>query len=144
MAIYLLFIQHIIFSLSKKGKSSIVVPTGFLTATGNIETNIRKHIIDNKMLRGGARYTSKREDWRPICIVDGFKTKVEAMQCEWKLKRVKGYNNRVKNVHTHFTTKDKWTSKSPQIKSQELSVYIVKEYFKYFRDIPYRELYWFN
>jgi len=52
MAIYLLFIQHIIFSLSKKGKSSIVVPTGFLTATGNIETNIRKHIIDNKMLRG--------------------------------------------------------------------------------------------
>ena len=52
MAIYLLFIQHIIFSLSEKGKSSIVVPTGFLTATGNIETNIRKHIIDNKMLRG--------------------------------------------------------------------------------------------
>jgi len=113
----------------------------YIGMTNNFLRRWRQH---NKMLRGGARYTSKREDWRPICIVDGFKTKVEAMQCEWKLKRVKGYNNRVKNVHTHFTTKDKWTSKSPQIKSQELSVYIVKEYFKYFRDIPYRELYWFN
>ena len=32
MAIYLLFIQHIIFSLSPKGKAAVVVPTGFLTA----------------------------------------------------------------------------------------------------------------
>ena len=31
MAIYLLFIQHIMFSLSAKGKAAIVVPTGFIT-----------------------------------------------------------------------------------------------------------------
>ena len=51
MAIYLLFIQHIISSLSKNGKAAIVVPTGFLTASG-IAFNIRKYLIDNKVLVG--------------------------------------------------------------------------------------------
>ncbi len=52
MAIYLLFIQHIIFSLSDKGKAAIVVPTGFITANSGIEKKIREHLITNKMLRG--------------------------------------------------------------------------------------------
>src|SRR5215208_4118638 len=36
MAIYLVFIQHIIYSLSAKGKAAVVVPTGFLTAQSGI------------------------------------------------------------------------------------------------------------
>lgn len=52
MAIYLLFIQHILFSLKDNGKSAIVVPTNFLTGRTNIEVNIRKRIIDEKMLKG--------------------------------------------------------------------------------------------
>jgi type I restriction enzyme M protein len=52
MAIYLLFIQHIIFSLTAKGKAAIVVPTGFLTAQSGIERKIRERLIDSKMLRG--------------------------------------------------------------------------------------------
>jgi type I restriction enzyme M protein len=52
MAIYLLFIQHIIFSLSEKGKAAIVVPTGFITAQSGIEMKIRKKLVDSKMLRG--------------------------------------------------------------------------------------------
>jgi len=52
MAIYLLFIQHIIFSLSSKGKASIVVPTGFLTAQDSISTGIRKALVDKGILRG--------------------------------------------------------------------------------------------
>jgi type I restriction enzyme M protein len=52
MAIYLLFIQHIMFSLSNKGKSAIVVPTGFLTAQSGIEKKIRQKMIDDKILRG--------------------------------------------------------------------------------------------
>ena len=43
----------------------------------------------NKIIKGGAKYTSKYHNWSPICIIDGFKNKSEAMQCEWKLKRVK-------------------------------------------------------
>lgn len=52
MAIYLLFIQHIIFSLSGTGKAAVVVPTGFLTAQSGIEKKIRQKLVDQKMLRG--------------------------------------------------------------------------------------------
>lgn len=52
MAIYLLFIQHIITSLSKKGKAAIVVPTGFITAQSGIERKIREKLVSEKMLRG--------------------------------------------------------------------------------------------
>ena len=52
MPIYLMFIQHIIYSLSEKGKAAIVVPTGFLTAQARIEKTIRKKLVDDKMLRG--------------------------------------------------------------------------------------------
>lgn len=52
MAIYLLFIQHIIFSLKDNGKAAIVVPTGFITAQSGIEKSIREYVIDKKMLKG--------------------------------------------------------------------------------------------
>lgn len=52
MAIYLMFLQHIVFSLKDKGKAAVVVPTGFLTAGARIQKNIRKYLIKNKMLRG--------------------------------------------------------------------------------------------
>ena len=52
MAIYLLFIQHIIYSLSANGKAAIVVPTGFLTAQSGIEQKIKQKLINKKMLRG--------------------------------------------------------------------------------------------
>lgn len=52
MAIYLLFIQHILYSLKDNGKAAVVVPTGFITAQSGIEKKIRKYIIDNKWLKG--------------------------------------------------------------------------------------------
>jgi len=52
MSIYLLFIQHIMFSLSLKGKAAIVVPTGFITAQSGIEKKIREKLVEEKMLRG--------------------------------------------------------------------------------------------
>lgn len=52
MAIYLLFIQHIIFSLKENGKAAVVVPAGFLTAQSGIEKKIRQKLIDDHMLRG--------------------------------------------------------------------------------------------
>ena len=52
MAIYLLFIQHIIYSLAPKGRAAIVVPTGFITAQSGIEKSIREHLVKNKMLSG--------------------------------------------------------------------------------------------
>ena len=52
MSIYLLFIQHIIVSLSATGKAAIVVPTGFITAQSGIEKKIREKLVDSRMLRG--------------------------------------------------------------------------------------------
>lgn len=52
MAIYLLFIQHIMFSLADNGKAAIVVPTGFITAQSGIEKRIRERLIDKRWLKG--------------------------------------------------------------------------------------------
>jgi type I restriction enzyme M protein len=52
MAIYLLFIQHIMHSLSDTGKAAIVLPTGFITAQSGIEKKIRERLIENNWLRG--------------------------------------------------------------------------------------------
>jgi type I restriction enzyme M protein len=52
MAIYLLFIQHIIHSLTDDGRAAIVVPTGFITAQSGIEKAIRQHLVENKLLGG--------------------------------------------------------------------------------------------
>jgi type I restriction enzyme M protein len=52
MAIYSLFLQHIIHSLSTKGKAAVVVPTGFITAQTGIDKKIRTHMVENKILRG--------------------------------------------------------------------------------------------
>ncbi len=53
MAIYTLFLQHIMYSLKVgKGKAAVVVPTGFITAQSGIEKKIRKKMVDEKMLAG--------------------------------------------------------------------------------------------
>ncbi|MDA9847879.1 type I restriction-modification system subunit M [Luminiphilus sp.] len=52
MAIYLMFLQHIIFSLKENGKAAVVVPTGFITAQKGIDKKIRQKLVDEKMLAG--------------------------------------------------------------------------------------------
>jgi type I restriction enzyme M protein len=52
MAIYLLFLQHIIYSLEENGRAAVVVPTGFITAQSGIDKKIRQHLVKNKMLGG--------------------------------------------------------------------------------------------
>lgn len=52
MPIYLMFIQHILYSLKDNGKSAIVVPTGFLTEKKGIYKKIREEICNKKMING--------------------------------------------------------------------------------------------
>jgi type I restriction enzyme M protein len=53
MAIYLMFVQHIIKSLDDKGKAAIVVPTGFLTSSSGIQKAIKEYLVSpHNMLRG--------------------------------------------------------------------------------------------
>lgn len=58
MAIYLMFIQHILYSLKDNGKAAIIVPTGFITAKSGIEARIREHMIQNNMLAGVISFPS--------------------------------------------------------------------------------------
>ena len=52
MAIYTCFIQHVLNSLSSRGKGAIVVPTGFITAKSGIENKILHRIVDEKWVYG--------------------------------------------------------------------------------------------
>ena len=52
MAIYQLFLQHIIYSLKPGGRAAVVVPTGFITAQSGIDKKIRKKLVDERMLAG--------------------------------------------------------------------------------------------
>lgn len=52
MAVYQMFLQHIIASLNDQGKAAVVVPTGFLTAGSGIPLKIRQHLVNHHWLRG--------------------------------------------------------------------------------------------
>ena len=52
MAIYTLFIQHVINSLKDNGKGAIVVPTGFLTAKSSVAGKVLKHIVNERIIYG--------------------------------------------------------------------------------------------
>jgi len=110
--------------------------------TNNFFRRWRQHIGD---LKGGAKYTTRHgKDWYPICIIDGFDTMREACQCEWKLKHNKKYKGPYKRIqYTHMMIREeKWTSKSPIIKNQNLTVYIDDDYKDIFQNYPSKQLYW--
>ena len=52
MAIYPLFIQHIMHVLKPGGKAAIVIPTGFLTAQSGADKKIRQKLVESRMLMG--------------------------------------------------------------------------------------------
>ncbi len=115
--------------------------SGNLSYIGMTNDFLKRWKQHNGILRGGAKYTHQRNDWTPLCIIDGFPTKSEAMQCEWKLKRARGYYQRVLFISYMFS-QSKWTSKSPLIKEQPLTIYIVPDY-KHLFIHPTKELVWF-
>jgi hypothetical protein len=63
------------------------------------------------------------------------------MQCEWKLKRVNGYQKRINNLSTILKTNKQWTKNSPQIIDQHLTIYVINDYKHLF--IESKELAWF-
>lgn len=76
---------------------------------------LRQH---NGEIKGGAKYTTgKGFGWEHICLVSGFKDKIQAMQFEWAVKHVAprnagGLQMRIKKLYTVLNS-ERWTSKSP-------------------------------
>ena len=119
-----------------------ILKSGNFSYIGMTNDFFKRWLQHNSILKGWAKYTSKFHNWTPICIIDGFKSKSEAMQCEWRLKRVKGYYKRIINLSNILYNDNKWTKKSPTIISQNLKVYTLKCYKHLFKIKTY-ELYWF-
>jgi len=89
---------------------------------------LRQH---NGEISGGAKYTtSKGPGWTHLCLVDGFRTKIEAMQFEWAVKHVPPRNagglvNRIKKLYV-VCAKEKWTSKAPFAREIPLKIQWLK------------------
>ena len=114
----------------------------YVGMTNDFQKRFRQH---NQEIKGGAKYTKKRSSWYPICIIDGFLTMKEAMQCEWRVKRGKGGpQGRINYLFDYMENNEKWTSKSPLISEQTLQIYLDNEFIKNNNDDSYaiKELYW--
>jgi len=114
----------------------------YVGMTNDFTRRFRQH---NQEIKGGAKYTKKRSSWYPICIIDGFETMKEAMQCEWRVKRGKGGpQGRINYLFDYMENNEKWTSKSPLISEQTLQIYLDNEFIKNNNDDSYaiKELYW--
>jgi len=120
-----------------------------LTYVGMTNNFFRRWQQHNQILSGGAKYTKRGCEWYPICIIDGFTSMNEAMQCEWKLKSKRsklarkfkgGADNRIKYLNL-LLKDEKWTSNSPKINEQNLNIYIDDDY-KNLLECDTKELYW--
>jgi predicted GIY-YIG superfamily endonuclease len=86
---------------------------------------LRQH---NKEIKGGAKYTtSKGPGWTHMCIVRGFRTKIESMQFEWAVKHapprgVGGINSRIQKLY-HVCCQEKWTTRAPIARDIPLTIY---------------------
>ena len=135
----LLYIMYLVYIIISDNLS-------YVGMTNNFYRRLLQH---NQILAGGARYTKKGREWHPICIIDGFQNKVEAMQCEWKVKsrknklskKFKGGLGRIQYLNLLLLDKT-WTSKSPNIKDQNLYIYVEDDYKQYINNMDTRELYW--
>lgn len=89
------------------------------------QRRLRQH---NKELKGGAKYTtSKPSTWSPLCFVQGFPSKIEAMQFEWAVKHaaprnVGGIAARIKKLY-HVCCQERWTTRSPLAKDVPLQIH---------------------
>lgn len=104
----------------------------YVGATNDTNQRIRKH---NGEISGGAKYTkSKGPGWTYVCIISGFKDKINALRFEWAFKnqapkKAHGLKNRV-NKLVSLTWKEKWTESSPDSSNYPLTIKWIKPEFK--------------
>lgn len=104
--------------------------------TVDLNRRLKQH---NNILKGGAKYTKISNTWTIYAYITGFPDKINALQCEWRLKHpinkfsssYSGVYGRIKALN-YILKLDKWTSKSVVLnKNINLQIYINKEYVNY-------------
>ena len=104
----------------------------YVGVSNDAEKRLRAH---NGEIKGGAKYTtSKGPGWKHICIISGFKTKIESMQFEWALKHIRPRNaggiiNRIYKLEI-LCNKERWTKKSPLAKNTPLTITWIDNSFR--------------
>lgn len=102
------------------------------------ERRIKQH---NGILKGGAKYTKLRGiNWNMYCLITGFPNKINALQCEWRIKypignkAIKKYRDpkgRILGLNLIFESL-KWTNNSDLLISDlNLDIWIETEYLQY-------------
>ena len=95
-----------------------IIQNKYSTYAGVSPDPVRRLRQHNGEIKGGAKYTlSKGPGWTHMCLVKGFRTKIEAMQFEWAVKHVPprnagGVKNRISKLY-QVLKKERWTNKSP-------------------------------
>jgi predicted GIY-YIG superfamily endonuclease len=125
-----------------------ILRSGNYTYVGMTNNFFRRFCQHNQILKGGAKYTSKRKNWYPFCIIDGFQTKKEALQCEWAIKhhRVSRNKNsckrRIENLNA-LIQRGYWTNQSKFNACSSVIYYIDDEFKEYLHPtVQKRQLYW--
>ena len=96
----------------------------YVGVTNNTENRLKKH---NQELPGGAKYTKMiGKGWKYICIIEGFKNKIDCLRFEWAVKHEaprnkKGIFNRLLKLEK-VLNKEQWTSNSPLSKNYNLKL----------------------
>lgn len=112
--------------------------------TTNIKRRLRQH---NGELKGGARYTKKYGDstWEVYALIRGFPDKINALQCEWRIKKPNNKTRKGKLCTPEgriiglnkILKLPKWTNNSTiQNDSFNLDVWILNEYSHLLTDLP--------
>ena len=105
----------------------IIKNNGF-TYAGVSPTPTKRLRQHNSEIAGGAKYTtSKGPGWEHICLISGFRDKIEAMQFEWAVKHAPprnagGIQNRIKKLHT-TCWKERWTTNAPLAEEVPLNIH---------------------
>ena len=113
-------------SNESRGIFYIVENQGY-TYAGVSPDPVRRLRQHNGEIKGGAKYTTgKGSGWTHVCLVEGFRNKIEAMQFEWAVKHAPprnagGVANRIKKLYL-ICAKEKWTSNAPPACDVPLSI----------------------
>ena len=111
-------------------------------STNNMKRRLRQH---NGEIKGGAKCTSRRGPWDAYCIITGFQDNIEALQTEWRIKRVEGRRRarcysgpkgRIKGLN-QILKLDQFTKNSKRlIKNMNLTIYLDPMYHELMTDLP--------